>query len=170
MQMGYAKADRLDPESIVYMDRYLQKFKGNFYVKDVLQKISWIYYLSNEPEKAEAARARILVSGNTETDADKQALKEAESGRWPNAVLLKARLLDDGGYYTQALQVLSGKQISSFPDIQDQLEYSYRIGRIYDALNRKTGSDGSIPGSHETGRKQKRILWSPGCPANGLYL
>jgi tetratricopeptide (TPR) repeat protein len=138
MQMGYAKADRIDKESIVYLDRFLNRFKGKFYVKDVLQKISWIYYLEHEPEKAQAARARILVSGNTETDADKQALKEAESGRWPNEVLLKARLLDDGGYYTQALQVLAGKKISSFTDIQDQLEYSYRIGRIYDALDKKT--------------------------------
>ncbi len=67
-----------------------------------MQKISWMYYLQHEPEKAQAARARILVSGNTETDADKQAQKEAESGRWPNAILLKARLLDDGGYYAEA--------------------------------------------------------------------
>jgi tetratricopeptide (TPR) repeat protein len=138
MQMGYAKADRIDKESIVYLDRFLLRFKGNFYVKDVLQKISWIYYLNQEPEKAEAVRARILTSPNSETDADKQAVKEAESGRWPNEALLKARLFDDGGYYKQALQVLSGKQISSFPDIQDRLEYSYRIGRIYDALGRKT--------------------------------
>ncbi len=76
--------------------------------------------------------------GNTETDADKQALKEAESGRWPNEVLLRARLLDDGGYYSRALLVLAGKHPSSFPDPADQLEYNYRIGRIYDALNRKT--------------------------------
>jgi len=137
MQMGYAKADRLDKESIVYLDRFLLRFKGNFYVKDVLQKISWIYYLNQEPEKAAAARARILASSNVETDADKQAVKEAESGRWPNETLLKARLLDDGGYYNQALQVLAGKQISSFNDIQDRLEYSYRMGRIYDALGRK---------------------------------
>jgi tetratricopeptide (TPR) repeat protein len=137
MQMGYAKADRLDMESIIYMERFLVRFKGKFYVKDVLQKISWIYYLQGEHEKAEAARARILVLGNTETDADKQALKEAESGRWPNEVLLRARLLDDGGYYARALQLLAGKQPSSFPDPTDQLEYNYRIGRIYDALNRK---------------------------------
>ena len=52
MQMGYAKADRLDPESIVYMQRFLNRFKGKFYVKDVLQKISWIYYLQHEPEKS----------------------------------------------------------------------------------------------------------------------
>ena len=137
MQMGYAKADRLDPESIIYMERYLAKFKGKFYVKDALQKISWIYFLQNETAKAEAARKRLLLSGNTETDADKQAQKEAESGRWPNPVLLKARLLDDGGYYTLALQELAGKQASDFPEVQDRLEFSYRIGRIYDALNRK---------------------------------
>lgn len=137
MQLGYATADRLDPASVDYMNRFLNRFKGKFYVKDALQKISWIYYLQHENEKAEAARARILVSGSTETDADKQALKEAESGRWPNELLLKARLLDDGGYYAQALQVLAGKQLSSFTDLQDQLEYSYRIGRIYDALGRQ---------------------------------
>ena len=137
MQLGYAKADRLDPESIFYLERFLSRFKGKFYVKDVLQKISWVYYLEHDPKKAAAARARILITGNTETDADKQALKEAQSGRWPNEVLLKARLLDDGGYYEQALQVLAGKQISSFPDLAGQLEYSYRIGRIYDALGRK---------------------------------
>jgi tetratricopeptide (TPR) repeat protein len=138
MQMGYAKADRLDKESIVYLERFLLHFKGKFYVKDVLQKISWIYYLNQETAKAEATRARILAPGNSETDADKQAVKEAESGRWPNVALLRARLYDDGGYYNLALKALAGKQMSSFTDLQDQLEYSYRIGRIYDALGKKT--------------------------------
>jgi len=59
-------------------------------------------------------------------------MKEAESGRWPNEILLKARLLDDGGYYARALEVLSGK--NDFTDPGDKLEYSYRLGRIYDAL------------------------------------
>jgi tetratricopeptide (TPR) repeat protein len=136
MQMGYAKADRLDKESITFLERFLFRFKGKFYVKDALQKISWIYYLQGESEKAEAARKKILISGSTETDADKQAQKEAEFGRWPNELLLKARLLDDGGYYTQALQLFEGKNALSFPDPADQLEYYYRIGRIYDALSR----------------------------------
>ena len=77
---------------VEYLERFIAQFKGKFYVKDVLQKISWIYYLQQEPEKAEAARARILTSGNTETDADKQALKEAESGRWPNEILLQGTI------------------------------------------------------------------------------
>jgi tetratricopeptide (TPR) repeat protein len=138
MQMGYAKADRLDPESIIYQERFLRRFKGKFYVKDVLQKISWMYYLQHDRESAEAARARLLTSGNTETDADKQAQKDAESGRWPNETLLRARLLDDGGYYEQAFQLLATKPLSSFSDPAEQLEYYYRTGRIYDALGRKT--------------------------------
>jgi tetratricopeptide (TPR) repeat protein len=139
----------------VYLERFLLRFKGKFYVKDVLQKISWIYYLQQEPAKAEAARARILSAGSTETDADKQALKEAESGRWPNTVLLKARLYDDGGYYNQALKVLAGKQMSSFPDIQDRLEYSYRTGRIYDALGRKTEAISAYRQAMELGQNQR---------------
>ncbi len=138
MQLGYAQADRLDPESIANLQRYINRFKGNFYVKDALQKISWIYYLQNEPEKARAARSRLLVSGNTDTDADKQAQKEAESGRWPNVALLRARLLDDGGYYSRALIVLAGKQASSFPETGERLEFYYRTGRIYDALGRES--------------------------------
>jgi tetratricopeptide (TPR) repeat protein len=32
---------------------------------------------------------------------------------------------------------LAGKQLISFPDLADQLEYSYRTGRIYDDLGRQ---------------------------------
>jgi tetratricopeptide (TPR) repeat protein len=138
MQMGYAKADRLDPESIIYHERFLRRFKGKFYVKDVLQKISWMYYLQHDHENAEATRARLLTLGNTETDADKQAQKDAESGRWPNETLLRARLLDDGGYYEQAFQLLSTRTVSSFSDPAERLEYYYRTGRVYDALGHKS--------------------------------
>jgi tetratricopeptide (TPR) repeat protein len=137
MQLGYAQADRLDPESIISLERYLNRFKGNFYLKDALQKISWMYYLQGAIEKAKSARSRLLVSGNTETDADKQAQKEAESGKWPNQVLLRARLLDDGGYYAQALQILVTRQASSFQDAGDRLEFEYRSGRIYDDLGKE---------------------------------
>jgi tetratricopeptide (TPR) repeat protein len=137
MQLGYAEADRLYPGSITNLQKYIRRFKGNFYVKDVLQKISWMYYLQGAMDKAKEARAQLLVSGNTETDADKQAQKEAESGKWPNQILLKARLLDDGGYYNLALKVLGGRRADSFQDEAERLEFEYRTGRIYDALGRE---------------------------------
>lgn len=137
LEMGYAMADHLDPVSISYLERFLKRFKGKFYVKESLQKLSWMYYLDGRPDKAENARARLLRMGNTETEADKQAMKDAQSGRWPNKLLLKARLLDDGGYFHEALQLLNGKSSSSFTGAADQLEFAYRLARLYDALNRK---------------------------------
>ncbi len=137
LEMGYAKAGHLDPEAAIYLERFLSRFKGEFYVKEVLQKLSWIYYLQGKKEKAGDARSRLLHMGNTDTEADKQAMKDAQSGRWPNELLLKARLLDDGGYFQEALQLLNGKSSSSFTDAADQLEFAYRLGRLYDALNRK---------------------------------
>ncbi len=60
-------------------------------------------------------------------------MKDAQGGRWPNELLLKARLLDDGGYFHEALQLLNGKSSSSFKEAADQLEFVYRLGRLYDA-------------------------------------
>ncbi len=137
LEMGYAKADHLDPQAAFYLERFLTRFKGKFYVKEVLQKLSWIYYLQDEQEKANKARNRILREGNMETEADKQAYKDALSGRWPNKLLLRARLLDDGGYFHEALQLLNGKSSASFDNAADRLEFAYRLGRLYDALDRK---------------------------------
>jgi tetratricopeptide (TPR) repeat protein len=137
LELGYAKADHLDGEASLYLERFIGRFKGKFYVKEALQKLSWVYYLQGQKDKAANARSRLLSLGNTETEADKQAMKDAQTGRWPNELLLKARLLDDGGYFQEALQLLNGKSSSSFAGPADQLEFVYRLGRLYDALNRK---------------------------------
>ena len=67
----------------------------------------------------------------------KQALKDAKTGVWPNPLLLKARLLTDGGYTKDALALLQGKQ-QVFTSASDKLEYVYRIGRIYEDLGKET--------------------------------
>jgi hypothetical protein len=137
LEMGYAMADHLEPDAAVYLERFIDYFKGKFYVKDVLQKLSWLYYLQDNLTKAQQYRQLILQKGSLDTEADKQAMKEAKSGKWPNVLLLKARLLNDGGYLKEALQVLEGKSSSYFSSSEDKLEFAYRLGRIYDDLDRK---------------------------------
>lgn len=137
LELGYAKSNHLDPAGAVYLEKFIAQFKGKFYVKDALQKISWHYYLSGEQEKAEKARRDISLKGSGDTEADKQALKEAQSGVWPNPLLLQSRLLSDGGYYKEALRLLHGKTYLSFQLAQDQVEFCYRAGRIYDDLGHK---------------------------------
>lgn len=137
-EMGFAKLYHLETaEAIRYLEHFASSFKGKFYLKDVYQKLSWAYYLQGNRSAAEAARKQILTKGSTDADADKQALKDAKSGVWPHPILLKARLLNDGGYHTEALVLLEGNKIeSSFSKEAEQLEYTYRMARIYDDLGR----------------------------------
>lgn len=137
LEMGYVKLNHLEPDADIYLKNFIEKFKGKFYVKDVLQKLSWFYYLQNNQQKADEYRALILKKGSTETEADKQAQKEAASGIWPDKLLLKARLLNDGGYYTEALKLLQAKSSGDFEKPADRLEFAYRLGRIYDDTGKK---------------------------------
>jgi hypothetical protein len=130
MEMGYVQINHLDPSAAIYLERFIQRFKGEFYLKEVLQKLSWYYYLQGDLKKAAQYRTEVLEKGNTDTEADKQALKEAKSGKWPDRVLLKARLLNDGGYYSEALQVLEGKSLSDFRLAEERTEFVYRQARI----------------------------------------
>jgi hypothetical protein len=157
-EMGYATSYHLDPEAHVYLERFLQTFKGKFYVKDVLLKLSWFYYLRGDDQKAAGYRARILKKGDTEADADKQALKDARSGKWPDKTLLKARLLSDGGYYSEALQSLRGMGSANFSTEEDKCELAYRLGRIYDGLGRKDEAIAAYLTTLKTGEHLKEYF------------
>jgi len=136
-EMAFIKLHHLETqEAIKYFENYLSKFKGKFYVKDCYLKLSWCYYLQGNLQAAEIARANILKKGSTDTDADKQALKDAKAAVWPNALLLKARMLSDGGYYNEALNLLAGKTTQHFSKPEEKLEFTYRLARIYDDTNK----------------------------------
>lgn len=137
-EMGYVKLYHLElNESIKYLEQFQKDFKGNFYRKDANLKLSYAYYLQSNMAKAIATRNEILRKGATDTDADKKALKDAKSGVWPNALLLRSRLLSDGGFHKEALAILAGKSLENFTNEEDKLEFSYRVARIYDDLGKK---------------------------------
>jgi tetratricopeptide (TPR) repeat protein len=136
--MGYVKLYHLElPEAVKYLEQFQKDFKGNFYRKDANSKLSYAYYLQGNMAMAEATRNEILKKGATDTDADKKALKDAKSGTWPNALLLKSRLLNDGGFHKEALAILAGKKLENFTTTEDKLEFAYRVARIYDDIGRK---------------------------------
>ena len=136
LEMGYIAISHLDADAGNHFEKFIHAFRGRFYLKDALQKTSWHYYLAGDQAKATYYRNLILSKGATDTDADQQALKEARGGKWPNKLLLQARLLNDGGYYDEALRLLYGKRISDFTTEADRLEFAYRVGRLYDDTGR----------------------------------
>jgi predicted negative regulator of RcsB-dependent stress response len=138
--LGQLKLCRGDEDANVYLLKFIDRFKGKFYLKEGLQRLSWYYYLHNNMEAANKYRNMILTRGNTETDADKQALKDAKSGKWPHPLLLKARLLSDGGFFPEALKLLQTKKAADFASMEEKLEYAYRLGRIYDEMGMDDGA------------------------------
>ena len=134
-ELAYVQLRHLElDDATKNFEYFISHFKGKFYVKDACEKLSWCYYLQGNTSAANNARQMVLKKGNAETDADKQANKDAKSGRWPNAVLLKARVLNDGGYNSKALSLLNTKSAKDFSSTEDQLEFTYRMGRIYDDM------------------------------------
>ena len=132
-EMGSALHHKLDPEAIGYFNRYLARYKGSNFVKETWQKLGYMYYLQQNLAKANNCKAQILKSGTQQVDADKQAQRFAESGIWPTAALLQARLLIDGGYYNEALQKLQASDFEAL-SVPDKLEYYFRLARIQDEL------------------------------------
>lgn len=133
-EMAYAKLFHLEADAPVYFNRFLQQFKGNFYVKDAWLKLGYHYYLQGNAAQYQYCMQQVKQRGNSLADADKRALKEAQLGILPNKLLLKARLLSDGGYSKEALVLLNGKSANDFDNIAERLEFTYRLGRIYDDL------------------------------------
>lgn len=113
---------------------FTSQFKGNFYIKDAYEKLSWIAYLQNNMKQANFYRNELNTKGSQITDADKLAQQNANTGIWPNPLLLKARILSDGGFQKQALAILAEKTTLDFNTAADKAEFPYRLARIYDIL------------------------------------
>ena len=132
-ELGDAKMKRLDYSAILYFKRFVNTYKGNFYIKDAYLSLAYCAYLQGNLQEAEHYKALINTKGKAESDADKQALKAAKKLNFPHKEILKARLLNDGGYHQEALKLLLQIPQNTL-SAPDKLEYMYRIARVYDDL------------------------------------
>lgn len=133
--LGVAKLRRLDADAAVPLRRYVNHFKGKNFIKEAWQKLAWSALLIEQNEQGyRRAMAACLTEGNATVGGDKSALEEAENGALPNKLLLKARLLYDGGYYTRAAAELKEFPLLASVTASENLEHYYRLGRIYQAM------------------------------------
>lgn len=132
---GLSKLRKLDTNAAEDFRFFLRNFGGMNHKKSVYQKLAWVELLKGNIAKYKSYMAECLKTGNMNVDEDKDAYHEAKSGELPNIILLRARLLFDGGYYKQSWSEISGKPLDSFPRFRDQLEVTYRLGRIMEKLS-----------------------------------
>jgi hypothetical protein len=136
-ELGTAKMRRLDYSAIQDFEDFLQTSKGHFYLRDACMNIALCFYLQQNMKQANLYKEKILQLGKQESDADKQASHFAKHEKFPQKDLLKARLLNDGGYQEDALKILVKINPTSLQTEAEQLECIYRFARVYDDLDQQ---------------------------------
>lgn len=134
--LGLTKLRRLDTDAAPYFQSFLSQFKGRHYIKEAYQKLAWCELLNGNISGYTKYLYACTQHGYNSAGGDKNATQEAESKTPPKPVLLKVRLLFDGAYYKKALHLLDEHPVSSFSEQKDQLEYTYRKGRVLHGLKR----------------------------------
>ncbi len=133
--LAIAKMNRGDDDANNFFNKFLQTNTGANFIKDTYLHLAWQCLLDGDTKRYRAFTDLVKTKGNLYNDKDKQALDEAKDDA-PNIYLLRARLLCDGGFYTKAIATLSNKTVNDFDLPRDKIEYYYRLGRIYDAMDK----------------------------------
>ncbi len=117
-----------------YFNYYIDNYKGANYIKSSYHKLAWISELQDDTIKKMYYFEKVISEGNESIDIDKVALKDAKANYISPLILLRTRLLYDGGYYKSALsEIYNIKKIKTYTDYLD--EYWYRLARIKSKLN-----------------------------------
>lgn len=134
--LGLAKLRRLDSDANKAIEAFVNHFKGENGIKEAYQKLAW-YHLSLDNDNGYRTYMRYAkIKGASNSEGDKAALREADSGEMPDQRLLEARLLFDGGYYQRAYELLKNNADDYAADRKKNLEYTYRLGRITHLLGK----------------------------------
>jgi hypothetical protein len=134
--LGMAKLYRLDADADGPLREFIAGFKGGNGLKEAYQKLAWHHLVQGNPGGYHTYINLVRHKGSARSEPDKAALREAKSGELPDARLLRARLLFDGGYYQRAYDLLKNAEADYASNRRLALEYTYRSGRIAHKLGR----------------------------------
>jgi len=114
---------------------FLTYYKGNNYIKSAYHKLALISFLQNNQEETLTNFNNVVLKGTLFIDEDKVSFNDAQENNLSHPLLLKSRLLYDGGYYYQSLsKIKQFIKLLDFSTLDVQAEYWYRLARIYSKL------------------------------------
>lgn len=167
---GVTRLNNLDYSARDWFQNYLREYRGHNYLRAATQRLAWIAFLRGD-STGYLTHMKQTSRGSGQTDEDSQARQLNTTAAFPNLYLLRARLLYDGGYYHRALKELlhhSLKIIVRKPE--DFVEYQYRLGRIYQALDRLNQSLACYQMAIEKGKSMPRYFAASASLQTGLIL
>jgi len=135
--LGKGKLYMLDENAATDIEAFITEHKGRHFVKEAYQKLAWAALAIDKNKQLYQANMKMsLDKGHDLLEDDLQAIKEAKQKAVPDIVLLRARLLYDGGYFERAYDELKQHEQSYKQAKDKKLEYHYRMGRITHALQK----------------------------------
>jgi tetratricopeptide (TPR) repeat protein len=120
-----------------HFEKYIAETKSNHFIKSAYHKMAWGYLIQGNEKLYAENISKVLTIGKSAREPDKQALKEAQSSDIPNPEILKSRLLFDGGYYEQALNILEKLNPESLTSEKNKVELMYRKARVHDKMTHR---------------------------------
>ncbi|MGF1638684.1 MAG: tol-pal system YbgF family protein [Cyclobacteriaceae bacterium] len=154
-------------KSIAAYSLFIKENLSEDLLKDAWFKISIANLLHGNNSLAEFYFNKANVNGNTQTEADKNAHIILQKGILPDSTLIKTRMLFDGGNYQKALQVLKNAEVKN-RDNDWLAEYHYRIGRIYQKLNKVSLAKENLIKSTEITASKELYFAANACLELGL--
>lgn len=121
--------------AIEYYRKFLAAYTGLSYVKDAHYKIAICYWLQDKPKDAQKYFIKARTAGNESTEADKYAARNLAENISPNRKLSKLRYATDGGYYTEAEEIITTVTDKDLPSKKEKIEFVYRKARLYHKSN-----------------------------------
>ena len=123
--------------SIAENEQFGREYRGQHYRKDAAFKRYLAAWLGGQPLAVlDRYRQQINQAGPLVVEEDMYAQRFYHEARPLNAVLTRARLLTDGGYYLLALSTLQQFNLTNATPVRDRLEAPYRRARVWQGLGR----------------------------------
>jgi tetratricopeptide (TPR) repeat protein len=128
--MGYAKLNKGEPDADIEFKKFVTFSKNSSLKKDAYRRLAWSELLQKDNERFLTYRRLAFSVSSFKDDEDILVDKDLAKGICPNTQILKARLLFDGGYYTQAEDIMKNVNPATLKGYGQPAEYYYRYGRI----------------------------------------
>lgn len=123
-----------------FYNKFQKRYKGFNYIKDSNLKMFMTRWLANRDTDAAPHMKLAGSTGSTIIEGDKFAQRlseEFENGKLlpEHKILYKARYATDGGYLTEAWDLIDNYTEMAFNAPNDKAELNYRKGRILQKMN-----------------------------------
>lgn len=134
--LGQYKLNRLDEDADQPLKRFVSFYKGKVLMNDAYRRLSWHYLVHGDEDKFKVYRELSKRYRKEQSEEEKNTQYEMDKHIPHDVIVLKARLLFDGGYYAKAEEVIKQRSIEQCKTTYQKLEYYYRYGRICQEAHR----------------------------------